>query len=84
MSTPLPSHIPEALTQEISRVVGHVDYTVYVLDGQTAQAAGTEDSWYDALIIVDTVTGVRAIKFVQDPNGQIEHHELHTQVTVRD
>lgn len=82
MSTSLPSHIPEALTQEISRVVGHDDYAPYVLDGQST-AGLSNDGWHDVLVIIDADSGIRALKFVQNPEGHIEHHEIQTQVTVR-
>ena len=72
------SHLPEVLTNIIDWVCDSRDYSIYVLDGQTAECTEKHDPenvggscYHDALVIVDGPNGERAMKFVLEPNGSL-------------
>lgn len=72
------SNLPDILNTYIDWLCGGTDYSVYVLDGQTAECTEKHapsntggDCYHDALVLMDDDT---ALRFVLDPDGSIRTH----------
>lgn len=72
------THIPEDLAEVVEDVMGDAEYSVYVLDGQTADTDGGEDDWHDVLALAERGSADHLdddlVKFTRRPDGIVEHY----------
>lgn len=68
------SYIPFKLRAFIQSTIGHNDYALFVLDGQTAHDDG---DWHDAVAIVhEAHKSARVIQFFVEPQGAMTYREV--------
>ena len=77
------SRLPSELNDRIDSDLEESDYSVYVLDGQTAlhtEQHGPEndegDCYHDALVLIDGIRGERAVRYIMHPNGSIASSQV--------
>lgn len=75
------THLPQDLLEAIENLLDDVDYTTYVLDGQTSTVTGDDDDWHDALVLISDFTVAKSqlllspvIKFTRTPDSSIEYY----------
>lgn len=75
------THLPTDLNEAIDTEFADSDYSVYVLDGQTAgpdhACDGSDDDYHDAIVLVDVGPGPEHVhKFTRRPDGSIDRRRI--------
>lgn len=76
----LPQHLPADLLKVIEndQDLDTDDYSLFVLDGQSAQLTGDQDDWHDALVVADQgyQQPLRVLKYTRAPDGSTTRYTI--------